>query len=133
MKTLQILIGIVAITSMIFSIVAINQKSMNLAGVTNYDELDVTDGYKVDGSTIINGSGSITAVDGTFTGGTVTVTTANTATSTAIIGCVQTYATSTASPIKLTLGKEASTATTTYYGGTSKGIIYWEYGTCPNL
>ena len=32
-----------------------------MGGTTNYDELDVTDGYKVDGTTVIDGSGNIDA------------------------------------------------------------------------
>ncbi len=42
-----------------------------LAGTTNYDALDVTDGYSVDGTTVIDGSGNvdgpITSTTGTFT------------------------------------------------------------------
>lgn len=82
----------------------------------------------------ITSTGAFTTTgDATVSGGTLTVTSANTATSTAVVGCIQTYATSTATAVKLTLGKEASTATTTFYGGTSKGTLYWEYGTCPSL
>lgn len=73
MKTPQILIGIVAALALMFSIVAINRDAsvvvkevaQNLAGVTNYDTLDVSDGYKVDGTTIIDGSGNI-ATTGTI-------------------------------------------------------------------
>lgn len=34
--------------------------SSQLAGVTNYDQLDVTDGYQVDGTTVIDGDGDFT-------------------------------------------------------------------------
>lgn len=139
MKISQALIGLVAVLALVFSIVAINVENGNLAGTSNFDALDVTDGYKVDGITVIDGSGNVDAPitssgDGSFAGGTLDVTTANTATSTIKVGCIQYQAgSSTATAIKLTLGITDSTATTTFYGGTSKGAVYWEYGTCPNL
>lgn len=44
--------------------------TLNFSGVTNFDEVDVTDGYKVDGTTVIDGDGnvdaSITSDTGTF-------------------------------------------------------------------
>ena len=61
--------------------------------------------------------------DAVVGGGTLTVTTSNTATSTAIVGCIQTYATSTATPVFLQ-------ATTTKAGGVA---AYFLFGTCPNL
>jgi hypothetical protein len=82
--------------------------------------------------TVTAGTATVTG-DASVSGGTLDVVTANTATSTVKTGCVQTVATSTATPIKLTLGVRASTATTTFYGGTSQGIVYWEFGTCPSL
>ena len=51
-------------------------------------------------------------------GGDLTITTSNTATSTLEVGCIQTYATSTATAVRLS-------ATTT------PGIAYWSYGSCP--
>ena len=59
--------------------------------------------------------------DVTINGGSLTVTTANTATSTAVVGCIQTYATSTATPVRLS-------ATTTATGGTEALFVF---GTCP--
>lgn len=58
--------------------------------------------------------------DGTISGGTLNVTTSNTATSTIIGGCWQFYATSTATANK-------------YQASTTPGIMYSSYGTCPNL
>lgn len=55
------------------------------------------------------------------TGGTVEVTTTNTATSTVIVGCIQSYATSTAT-------SQVLQATTT-----APSMAMWVYGTCPNL
>ena len=58
------------------------------------------------------------ADDATINGGVLDVTTTNSATSTLIIGCIQTYASSTDTPIKFK-------ATTTDHA------IHPEYGTCP--
>ena len=56
----------------------------------------------------------------TITGKTLNVATANTATSTIIGGCFQFYATSTATALK-------------FQASTTPGIMYSQYGTCPNL
>lgn len=58
----------------------------------------------------------------------LTVTTSNTATSTTILGCTQTYATSTASPIRLLF---TASTTATAISGTQAGFVLWGYGTCP--
>lgn len=54
------------------------------------------------------------------TGKTVTVGTTNTATSTLIVGCIQFYATSTATVQK-------------FQASTTPGTMYSQYGRCPNL
>jgi len=59
----------------------------------------------------------------------LTVTTTNTATSTTKVGCVQTYATSTATPIKLAFG--AANQATTTFGTAGIGLVAWLYGNCP--
>lgn len=53
-------------------------------------------------------------------GGTLNVRTANTATSTIIGGCFQFYATSTATALK-------------FQASTTPGVMYSQYGSCPNL
>jgi len=58
--------------------------------------------------------------DLTISGGTLTVATSNTATSTITGGCFQFYATSTATALK-------------FQASTTPGIMYSQYGTCPNL
>lgn len=68
--------------------------------------------------------------DVTVSGGAVDVTTSNTATSSLTVGCIDGTATSTATPVKFILGVDASTATTTL-NGTSRGAVYWKFGTCP--
>lgn len=88
----------------------------------------------------IGGSASTTiGTDGTLTvpsGKTTTLTTSNSATSTLIVGCLQMYATSTATAIHLTFAT-AQMATTTSQGGagdtdgTTSGDVIWRYGACP--
>lgn len=102
-----------------------------VGGVTVEDE--TFNGPVTLNSTLTSNGAITTTGDATVSGGTLNVVTANTATSTVKVGCIQTTATSTATPIKMTLGVTGSTATTTFYGGTSKGVVYWEYGTCPAL
>jgi hypothetical protein len=63
-------------------------------------------------------------------GGTVTVTTTDAATSTVVLGCIQTYATSTATPVRFVLSS-AGTTTATYNGTLGRGGVSWQYGTCP--
>jgi hypothetical protein len=67
----------------------------------------------------VGGALSVTG-DGTVSGGTLNVTTANTATSTIIGGCYQFYATSTATAQK-------------FQATTTPGLMFSTYGTCPNL
>ena len=64
---------------------------------------------------------TLTTTGASTLGGTVTVTTSNTATSTLIVGCIQTYATSTATAIRIS-------ATTTAAGGS---MLYSVFGSCP--
>jgi hypothetical protein len=56
----------------------------------------------------------------TFSGKSVLVTSANTATSTVAAGCYEFYATSTATALK-------------FQASTTPGIMYSQYGTCPRL
>lgn len=60
---------------------------------------------------------------------TPTVTTTNTATSTLVVGCIQTYATSTASPVYIAFG--ASNFGTTTFGAAGRGLVTWQFGSCP--
>jgi hypothetical protein len=75
----------------------------------------------------LDNTGTITS-DETVSGGTLTLTTSNTATSTAIIGCVQQYATSTATPWKFVI-----VASSTQMAPGHQGLVYADYGSCPNL
>jgi hypothetical protein len=79
-----------------------------LTGLTGFNSLQVDAG-----ATSLAG-------DATISGGTLNVTTANAATSTIIGGCFQFYATSTQTPQK-------------FQASTTPGIMYSDYGACPNL
>lgn len=57
-------------------------------GDTNYDSLDVTDGYKVDGTTIIDGSGNLDGVITSDTGSVTTLTQGGSIYSTSTSGTV---------------------------------------------
>lgn len=109
----------------------------SFGGVYNNVTNDFSEGITVDGTTVISGSRAITGVAGTFSGdvsvsgGTLSVPTAASATSTAIVGCVQTYATSSATAIKLIFNTSAST--TVLSSDTVRGTVLWAYGTCPSL
>lgn len=97
------------------------------------------DGYKSEREIVLSGAnGDITTGDdltvtddATVSGGVLNVTTTNLATSTATIGCVQTYATSTASPIRLGFDLSATTTAKNQYGTTVGGFVSWGFGSCP--
>ena len=74
---------------------------------------------------------SVDASGNVIAGKNLTLTTSNTATSRAVVGCVQTYATSTATPINIQFAT-TTPANASYPTGTlSTGIVTWKYGTCP--
>ncbi len=78
----------------------------------------------VAGATTLNGGVTLATTtiskDATVSGGTLNVTTSNTATSTIIGGCFQFYATSTATALN-------------FQASTTPGVMYSQYGSCPNL
>lgn len=116
-------IGLVAVTSLIISLgkVGGNSQPVPELGATgtrfpNGISADTTSPSvgQVRGTTL-------TSTGATTIGGTFTVTTSNTATSTTKIGCLQSTATSTLTPVKLV-------ATTTQAGGVA---ALWVFGNCP--
>lgn len=56
--------------------------------------------------------------------------TSNTATTSAKLGCIQTTATSTATPVRLVIGSTQA-ASTTFQGTNSNFTVLAQYGTCP--
>jgi hypothetical protein len=85
-------------------------------------------------TTTINGAGNLFVVGSTtlqnFTFQNATSTHSNTATSTLVIGCIQMYATSTATAVRLEFGVN-NMASTTFSNATANGQVVWRYGTCP--
>lgn len=67
---------------------------------------------------------------GQLRGTTLQLDTTDTATSTAALGCIQTTATSTATPIRLVIG-QASFSTTTFRGVNNGFSVVAQFGTCP--
>ena len=54
-------------------------------------------------------------------------------TSTISVGCIQTYATSTATPVKLIMGPKNTTASSTVTATAIVGYVVWAYGSCPSI
>lgn len=69
--------------------------------------------------------------DAVISGGSLTLTTSNSATSTAVIGCVQTYATSTATAISIVFNSIGTSSTNMLNSQTANGHVLWTYGSCP--
>lgn len=63
-ENIAILIAVIAL--FVGLVLVGGNQSVKVGGTTNYDTLDVTDGYYVDGSPIIDGSGALSATTGTF-------------------------------------------------------------------
>lgn len=111
----------------------------NLLAENYWPYLLYNDGYKSEKGIVLSGAdGDITTGDdltvtddATVSGGSFTVTTTNSATSTASLGCIQTTATSTATAIRLMMSPVNSTASTTNGGATASGFVIWGYGSCP--
>lgn len=130
----------IAIFALVVAGVAIlvaSNAANNLGGNTEWDKKSFVSGLWGGSSRQVElqRDGDIVSTrDGTFrdltlSGGDLTVTTTNTATSSLTIGCIQTYATSTATSIVLQ-PSTANEATTTF-SGTGFGLLAWQYGSCP--
>lgn len=87
-----------------------------LGGTTNFDTVDVSDGYQVDGTTVIDGSGNV-SVSGTLTHGTTATTTLD-----LNLFCIEYHATSTDTTLNVT-------ASTTAPDGSSPFAA--AFGACP--
>ena len=105
--------------------------------VTNYSTL--TQAGAVWASSTLQATGaSRFYADSIFDGGidALTLTHADTATSSLTVGCIDTYATSTASPIKYmlfassTLNIDGASVTGGFGGGTMEGLVLWGFGSC---
>jgi len=106
MNKIALGIAVIALALAGFSFLGGTSSSATLGGVTNFDALTLSTGPLV-------------------------VTTTNTATSSMTVGCINSYATSTATAIKLIPGAANASASSTFSGGTSAGFVIWQYGSCP--
>ena len=127
----NIITGVISvILAVVISLALVGNNQPNLKGTTNYDDIDVSDGYAVDGTTVIDGSGNvdapITSTTGTFSS-TLSATATTTLSDTVNFNnggiCINFYATSTATRLHIT----AST-TATIEG--VDGVMMMEYGAC---
>ena len=80
--------------------------------------------------TFLNGEAITNATNEVFTldAATTTLTTANNATSTLIVGCIQMYATSTNTAVHMEFHASSTLADST--NGVSAGLVVWKYGPC---
>ena len=107
------------------------------AAVQASSTLQVTGAVRNYSTLTQTGAATFTA-DATFDGGidAITLTHTNAATSSITVGCVDTFATSTASPIKFMLFASSSltidttSITAGFGGGTSEGLVLWGFGSC---
>lgn len=112
-------LAFIAILLGISALVGGNQSESKVAGGTRFINGISTDTTSPNAGQIRGTTLTITG-DSTVSGGTLNITTANTATSTLIAGCWQFYATSTATPHN-------------FQASTTPGTMYSSYGSCPNL
>lgn len=126
METILKYAGIVALVAVVLVVVmggsdsgsgSFGGAACNGGNCTDYDAVNTTAGYYLDDAVFISGSGNITQP------------TSNSATSTAAVGCIQTTATSTATPIRLVISN--SGATSTFAAGAASGVVAWQFGNCP--
>lgn len=82
------------------------------------------------GATTITGTLTVSATS--TLNGNLNVVTSNTATSSIQVGCIQTVATSTLTPIAVTFSTIATT-TTMANGLSNNGFVLWQYGKCPRV
>lgn len=120
------------VTALVVTLVAIglvggNQSAPSSLSGSTSDNWNVGGNLAVTGTSAFTGAPTFTA-DATFNGGDggIVITTSNTATSSIEVGCWQSYATSTATALKLMF-----TASTTAPTNGSGVIPVVSYGTCP--
>lgn len=120
--------GVLATIAIVIAIGVYVSKDSNLGGGTRFPN-----GISADSTSPSAGQvrGTTLTTTGAATlGGNLTVTTSNSATSTLTVGCMQFYATSTATPWRTAI-IALSTSTAIAGGGTADGYVVAQYGSCP--
>ena len=131
-----------AVTTISTNIVTDGNLSATLATTTSATSTRALFGSDITGNTLsiggsasttINSAGNLLVIGSTtlqrFTFTSATSTTSNSATSTLEVGCIQMYATSTATAVRFLF--HASSTISTTVTGTASGYLLWGYGTCP--
>ena len=134
MTTLQkVGIGVVVILSLLGAIGFVRTfSSSNSFGATTFQQGEVQNNPFIFVNGFSAGSSQQLGVDASGNlnvGKSFSQLTSNAATSTAVVGCVQTTATSTATPIRLVYSSIATSSPT--FGTNTIGLVGWQYGTCP--
>lgn len=118
----------IVVAIVIAAIGALGHPTEQKVGNTTASFWDAAGGYRISGVVIHSNSVLKTPT----AGGTLTVTTSNSATSTASLGCIQTTATSTATPIKFVM---QATTTQGIAGQVAANVgnfvVLGQYGNCP--
>jgi len=129
-NTIKIVVGLI-VGVIVGLLIPTGSTTSNLGGVYHSVREYFNEGISVGKTnefTVSNAGEVVTSGDLTIGGGTLTVSTSNTATSTIAVGCIQSYATSTATSLRLQF-----TASTTAPTNGSGVIPVISYGTCPGL
>lgn len=116
---------VLAVVLSVLAFVKVNSGVFGAIGTLPIEEyvpaIRYNDGYYSEKDITTNG-------DLVVSGRSFTLTTSNTSTSTASVGCIQTTATSTATPIRFLIH---STTTPSTISGVASGYVAWGYGSCP--
>ena len=113
----------VGVVALVVAIIALLMPSSSVSlGNKTASFWDAVQGYKVNRTTIVTSGRAAT-----FTG----LTLSDSATTSAVIGCVQTTATSSGTTIKLMFNASYVGTTTVNGDTTAAGSVFWDYGTCP--
>lgn len=129
-KTIQWIIGVVAVVALLLSLKGLiggnNQSAVSLGAGTRFPNGISANSTSPSAGQVL-GTTLLTSA-----GGTVNQQTTNAATSTAKLGCIQTTATSTASPIIITYSQTFVGTTTLPTGlANAQGVVTWKFGSCP--
>ncbi|OHA58982.1 MAG: hypothetical protein A2571_01230 [Candidatus Vogelbacteria bacterium RIFOXYD1_FULL_44_32] len=120
------------------STIGANMVTTGTLSVTGASTLtgDVTSSGTITGADITSTDDVTAGDDLVVSGGTATITTTNSATSTAVVGCIQTTATSTGQYIKLVPFATSTDANGNAVGSNNGGntpfggYVMWAYGSC---
>jgi hypothetical protein len=115
----NIIIGVLVVTTLLFAgLYLIKEASYGATGTRFPNGISADSTSPVAGQ--VRGATFTSTGDVTIGGGTLNVTTSNTATSTIVAGCFEFYATSTETAQR-------------FQASTTPGVMYSQYGACPRL